>query len=247
MLNNIIRVIDLETTGTNATDKVCDVGYVDVDADGAHLLCSRWGNLVNPQIPIPPEISAIHHIIDEDVKDASKWEEVTPYIFNDDSVIAYAAHNAKFERQFCTDKLTGDAPWICTYKCGLRLWPDAPSHSNQALRYYNKYTLDRAFANQTHRALPDAYVTAHHVCELLKMASIDDLIKWSNEPALQVRCNIGKQRGMKWSDVGYSFLVWVSERDFDEDVIFTVETEMRKRQEKLKILSRAGTRSRMWK
>jgi hypothetical protein len=26
-------------------------------------------------------------------------------------------------------------PWICTYKCALRVWPDLDGHSNQELRY----------------------------------------------------------------------------------------------------------------
>lgn len=231
MHNNFIRVVDLETTGTEPSDKVCEIGFVDVDIDSKSITQVMGNHLVNPGIPIPPQISAIHHIIDEDVADAITWKKASGLVFGDNpNIVAYAAHNAKFERQFCTDDITSGKPWICTYKAALRLWRNAPSHSNQALRYWKKYqNLDRNFANNTHRAMPDAYVTAFHLCELLKETSIESLIDWANKPARQVTCHIGKWRGSKWSEVDTGFLHWILDKDFDEDVIYTVEEELEER------------------
>ena len=232
-MTDIIRVIDLETTGFVLPEaEVCEIGYVDVNINQKKI-CEMGRYFVKPERPIPPQTSAIHHIIDDDVKDSLPREGVSNKVFPDDcenSPVALAAHNAKFEKQFCTDDITLGAKWICTYKCGLRLFPDSPTHSNQGLRYYlNPQGIDRALASDTHRALPDAYVTAFLLIEMLELASLDDLIKWSSEPALQVTCHIGKQRGTKWCDVDRSFLQWVASRDFDEDVIFTVNTELERR------------------
>jgi len=235
-----IRVIDLETTGFEPPEHaVCDIGWVDlIEDDFSTALLGRTGysvqvggeSLVNPCRSIPPETSAVHHIIDEDVLTAPEWTAVAPGILQRDDIIAFAAHSAKFERQWCTDDLTNGKPWICTYKCALRLWPDAPVHSNQGLRYWRKpIGLQRDIASVAHRAYQDAYVTAFHLRDLLELAPIEDLIKWSSEPALQVRCHIGKQRGMLWRHVDYSFLEWVASRDFDEDVLFTVNHEMDRR------------------
>lgn len=48
-------LIDLETTGaTPATDRITEVGLVQIDADGIR----SWQSLVNPQRPIPPVYSA---------------------------------------------------------------------------------------------------------------------------------------------------------------------------------------------
>lgn len=193
---------------------------------------SSW--LCSPGYPIPPENSAVHHLIDEDLVGAPSFPMVCNGIFTapGTEVIALAAHNAKFERQWLTDDRTHGLPWICTYKCALRLWPDAPSHSNQALRYWLKPEgLDRSIASVAHRAGPDAYVTAFLLREMLQIATVDQLIEWSAQPALQVRCHIGKWRGTKWAEVDFGFLQWVSERDFDEDVIFTVRHEMQRRDE----------------
>lgn len=238
----LLRVVDLETTGLEPPEAaVCEIGCVDVIADAKNLigdpvdwrvLPDIWSGLVDPGHPIPAVTSAVHHIIDEDVLGAAPWSEAVENLLSPiaPSISVLVAHSAKFERQFITDELTGGIPWICTYKCALRLWPDAPSHSNQALRYWRRPTgLNRAVANVAHRAGPDAYVTAFHLRDMLTMAPVEKLIEWSAEPALQVRCHIGKWRGTLWADVDFGFLEWVAYRDFDEDILFTVRHEMQRR------------------
>jgi len=236
----LIRCIDLESTGdTPPEHAVCEIGYCDVESTAVNLIFDPCGwavsapksTLVNPGRSIPPVTSAVHHIIDEDVRDAPKWDDIWPSILFNSGIGIFCAHSAKFERKFITDQMTGNALWICTYKCALRLWPDAPSHSNQALRYWRRPDgLDRELARVAHRAGPDAYVTAFHLRDMLEVATIPDLVKWSNEPALQVVCHIGKQRGVKWRDVETGFLYWLLDKDFDEDVIFTAKTEIARRE-----------------
>lgn len=240
MPHEFIRVVDLETTGLEPPEAgVCEIGYCDValattDIAGAPY---RWavygghGMLCNPGCPIPPDVSAIHHIIDEDVAGCDPFLAVASSIVSDPQVPYLAAHNAKFERHFITYDMAPGRGWICTYKAALRLWPDAPSHSNQALRYWRKPTgLDRRIANAAHRAYPDAYVTAFLLRDMLNDgATVEQLAQWSSEPALQVRCHIGKWRGTPWREVDDGFLYWVSQRDFDEDVLFTVRTEIDRR------------------
>lgn len=244
----VIRVIDLETTGFEPPEAaICEAAFCDIGSSGTDLAGAPvgWdvlggeGHLVNPGKPIPPETSAIHHIIDEDVAHEQPWDAVryeicAPFGWNghgDEPIVAFAAHNAKFERQWITEEVAGGRPVLCTYKAALRLWRDAPAHSNQALRYWRRPAgLDRGVADRAHRAFPDAYVTAFLLRDMLNDgATVEQLIQWSTEPALQVRCHIGKWRGTPWKDVDYGFLEWVSQRDFDEDVLFTVRTEMERR------------------
>ncbi|MGH6725121.1 MAG: DNA polymerase III subunit epsilon [Pseudolabrys sp.] len=229
----IIRVIDLETTGFTAPEaKVCEIGWIDLVSTtldlagkpaGWRIAGPHRGELVNPGIPIPPITSAVHHLIDEDVASARTWEMVCADFFPpSDPVVAYAAHNIKMERQWITDDLMGGIPWVCSYKAALRVWPDAPSHSNQALRYWRRPAgLSRELAAGAHRAAPDAYVTAHLLLDLLETASLDQLIEWSSQPVLLVRCHIGKERGKLWADIESGFLRWLLDKDFDEDVKFT--------------------------
>lgn len=146
---NFIRVCDLETTGFTPPDAApCEVGWLDLVPNGRNLLGdpADWrvagesfhGVLCNPSRPIPPETSAVHHIVDEDVVGKIFWPEAIAACAERNiglyAPAIFAAHNAKFERQWFTDEVTGGKSWICTYKCALRLWPESPTHSNQGLR-----------------------------------------------------------------------------------------------------------------
>lgn len=242
-----IAVIDLETTGFEPPEHApCEIGRVDLISlrdDLASRPCDWSGisnpfsELIVPGRPMPPEASAIHHLIDGDFAAAMPWSMVRGMLWLESAqLVAFAAHNAGFERKFLTPEIVGDRPWICTWKCALRLWPDAPSHSNQALRYWRKPAgLDRRRADPAHRAGPDAYVTAHLLRDLLELASVADLIKWSGEPALLIRVPFGKTtKGMRWTEVDDGFLDWVIARDFDIDVQFTAQHEIDRREALLK-------------
>lgn len=65
---------DLETTGLSiANDRIVEISYYKVfpngNAEGKTLR-------INPQIPIPPEATAVHGITNEDVKDCPTFKEV---------------------------------------------------------------------------------------------------------------------------------------------------------------------------
>lgn len=223
-----IRVVDLETAGFEAADRVCQVGRCDW-YDGV-IDKFPLEHFINPGISIPAVASAIHHIVDADVADAPQFAFAWEQFHRDDAVYAYAAHNAKFERQWITDELIGGKPWICTYRCSLRSWPEAPSHSNQALRYWLALPVDRDFASPAHAAGPDAYVTAHLLDVLVKRHHIDELIAWSAQPALLTMVRFGKHRGARWENVPSDYLDWMCrQQDMDEDAIFTAKHHLSER------------------
>ncbi len=73
-LNRPLIFFDLETTGTNITrDRIVEFSYIKVYPDGTDESKTRR---LNPEMPIPAESSAIHHITDEDVKDAPTFRQV---------------------------------------------------------------------------------------------------------------------------------------------------------------------------
>jgi len=66
--------IDLETTGINiAIDRIVEISFLKINPDGNEE-CQTWR--VNPQIPIPPQATAVHGITDEDVKDCPVFREI---------------------------------------------------------------------------------------------------------------------------------------------------------------------------
>ncbi len=204
-----VRVIDIETTGTDPTvDAIIEIASVDVLKDGT--IANQRNALVRPPLAVPPEASAVHHLIDEDLAFAPELDEVLDQFKGAD---AYVAHNADFERSFLERRL-GDALWACTYKCALRIWPDLLSHSNQALRYrlglVNPFNVDRHTLSP-HRALSDAIVTAAVFNEIAKHATWPEIVRWSSEPALLSVFRFGKHRGERFDAVPEDYLRWIVE------------------------------------
>lgn len=228
----LIRCIDTETTGLDPKkDQLCEVGWVDLDLDEDAGTLKRKGlasMLVNPGIPIPPEISAVHHIVDEDVRDVNLTPAGAIEIVS--GADAYVAHNAAFEKQFLPFKT-----WICTYKVGVTLWPDAPGHSLQTLRYWLGLIdiphLDRATAPM-HRALPDSQVCEAVFLQMLKHGlSVSEMVGISENPVKLPRFRFGKHGGEPIKDIPTSYLTWMLENgNFDdENVVYTAQQELERR------------------
>lgn len=79
-LNKPICFFDLETTGINiTTDRIVEISILKVHPDGTED-SKTW--LVNPEMPIPKEVTAIHGISDADVADQPTFKEVAKDIFN---------------------------------------------------------------------------------------------------------------------------------------------------------------------
>ncbi|MBQ4138862.1 MAG: 3'-5' exonuclease, partial [Muribaculaceae bacterium] len=63
-----------ETTGVNImTDRIVELSLIKVYPNGDEEVKSRR---LNPEMPIPPQATAIHHITDEDVKDAPTFKQI---------------------------------------------------------------------------------------------------------------------------------------------------------------------------
>lgn len=232
MSSPIIRVIDFETTGMEPPAQVCEVGTCDlhlgekrVDAFAATWMCGVR--------EMPPEVRAIHHI---SLAECEGWDEFDPeriYATSAERIDAIAAHNSDFETKFFTPSL----PVICTYKAALRVWPNAPSHSNGALRYWLEdqrlIALDHVKTQPAHRAGPDAYTTAHILLALFNTgATGKEMVAWTKEPRLLPKCPLGKFRGQPWSEVEAGFLGWMLRQPtMEEDLKWNAQREIARRAE----------------
>ena len=65
---------DLETTGVDTSkDRIVEISMIKVMPDGSKSVKTRR---VNPEMPIPPEATAIHGITDEDVKNEPTFRQI---------------------------------------------------------------------------------------------------------------------------------------------------------------------------
>ena len=73
-LNNPLVFFDLETTGINITrDRIVEISVLKDHPNGKEETKTRR---INPEMPIPPESTAIHGITDDDVKDCPTFKQV---------------------------------------------------------------------------------------------------------------------------------------------------------------------------
>jgi len=151
-------VVDLETTGGSAADRILEVGAVRVEQSRP---TREFTTLLNPGIPIPPFISSMTGIRDAMVADAPSFQQIAEQFleFVGDSVLV--AHNLPFDLGFLNREfsrshrvvLTHSA--LCTVRLGRRLLPHLPNRRLDTVADHYKISIEAR-----HRALGDAQATA---------------------------------------------------------------------------------------
>ncbi len=166
LMGTSIVVVDLETTGTSASeDKVTEIGAVKI-IDGK--IACKFATMVNPERKIPPEVVELTGITDEMVADAPKFEDVAGdlYKFCHGSVIV--AHNLPFDYNFIKN-LSKPCGYVYNNR-GM----DTLDLSRALVKGLANYKLNTVCAHfgiefLHHRAYSDALATAQLFIELIKI------------------------------------------------------------------------------
>lgn len=173
-LNNTYVVFDIETTGFSATkNKIIEIGGVKVK-DGEVI--DRFSEFINPECPIPYEITKLTSITDEMVMNADVIETVLPKFLSFCEGCVLVAHNATFDMSFIEENAKRQSlpfDYTCIDTLGL---------SRVLLTDQAKYTLDavaktlKVSLENHHRAVDDAECTAQIFIKLLKMVEEKNVV-----------------------------------------------------------------------
>lgn len=238
-----LRVIDTETTGLHPSKgaEVIQIASLDLFVTkteaGAFEVeaLNPQKTFVKPSRPIPPETSAVHGIIDDDVKNAPTFNEAIQQFMGAKN---YIAHNAAFDSVFLP--CFPEANWICTMKLAKRVFPDAPNHKNQTLRYMlgiiRPFGLEREEIN-AHDALSDVYVTAGLFAYMIehRLATFKDMVAWSSQPDVVTKWPVGKHKGVLLEHVDGEYLEWVEHKSSMDDGLKAVARQELKRRREPKV------------
>jgi DNA polymerase-3 subunit epsilon len=148
-----IVFVDLETTGaTGTSDRITEIGIIEVDAAGAR----EWSTLVNPETRISSFIERLTGISNAMVAQAPTFAEIAAEVLERLQGRLFVAHNARFDYGFLKSEFRRAghdfrATVLCTVKLSRRLFPQHHRHNLDAL--IERHGLD---VSQRHRALGDA-------------------------------------------------------------------------------------------
>lgn len=180
LMNSALAVIDTETTGKDPArgDRVIEIAVVWFDNG---IVTNRFSELIDPGIPIPPELTLVHGIKDSDVKgkprfDLAMAKRISVWLEGRIPV----AYNASFDRAFIYAEIrrAGLAPstqlalppalrtnveWIDPLVWSRISQPEVRGHKLVDVAARLGVAHERA-----HRATDDAEATGHVLITLLK-------------------------------------------------------------------------------
>ena len=165
-------VFDIETTGLSVDDcKIIEIGAVKIK-NGE--IIDEFNSFVNPKCEIPPEITELTSISNEDVADAETIEIVLPKFFEFTGNCLLIAHNAGFDTKFIrrAAKEQGIAftnPYLDTLAVSRFINTDLQTHKlDNIAKYYGLEDFHH------HRACDDAAILARiFFCMVEKMSKFD--------------------------------------------------------------------------
>jgi DNA polymerase-3 subunit epsilon len=186
-------VVDVESTGVRAIDgdRITEVAVVLVKNGEARVV---FDSLVNPERPIPREISTLTGISWEMVRNAPRFGDIAHQLAGVLEGHVFVAHNATFDWRFISQEMqraTGrplDGTRLCTVKLARRLVPTLYRRSLDSLTEYFGIRI-----KARHRAGGDAVATAEAFMRLLSAAqdfgleTLDDLQRHLRQPRKRLR------------------------------------------------------------
>jgi ATP-dependent DNA helicase DinG len=159
-------VVDLETTGTNYQEenRIIQIGCAFVENG---KVIDTFHSKVNPQRPIPTEITKLTGITDEQVKNAPKFNDIASEIYRRLVDTTFVAHNVDFDFPFINEELVRsgypelEIPAIDTVALSQVVFSYAKGYRLRDLTSYLKIE-----HHDPHSADSDAVATAHLLIEI---------------------------------------------------------------------------------
>ncbi|WP_396129643.1 exonuclease domain-containing protein [Exiguobacterium mexicanum] len=161
-------IVDLETTGHSVKSGDELIEFAAVVVQGSEVI-ERYSTLIRPSRPIPPFITQLTTITNQDVADAPTFEDVIPDIWKMLDGRIFVAHNVSFDLNFLNEslELAGYIPFqgrsIDTVELARILYPTLESHALESLA--ETFNLVHT---EAHRALSDAEATAELFIRLVE-------------------------------------------------------------------------------
>ena len=131
-----LTFLDIETTGgSHVNDRITEVALIKIE-QGEIIV--KWETLINPDIPIPRNITGLTGISDEMVKHAPAFEDIAGDLYSHLEGTVVEPHNVRFDYGFLKAEYkpiggTLRQRTLCTVKLSRKLYSHAQRHSLDAI------------------------------------------------------------------------------------------------------------------
>ncbi len=221
---------DCEATGLDPEkDRIIEIAAAKFTFDG--ILESRE-DLINPGILIPQHTIEIHHITDDMVRGKPSMKEVLKdYLdFIGDSIVV--GHAIPFDLAILDSEAkranVGSSLLKQRHLDTLRLarlYGESPTNSLESLRKHFNIKAEGA-----HRAMSDVLVNIEVFKHLSrKFKTTEEILKRLEKPIALKLMPLGKHKGRPFREVPIEYLRWAANQDFDQDLLFSLRSELKKR------------------
>ena len=171
----VFSVVDVETTGLSASrNRVIEIAIVKIEN---LKITDKLSYLINPQTYIPPFITSLTGISNDDVMGAPIFSEIVDEIISYTNNSILTAHNFTFDASFLNSEfmMSGrefvNEHSCCTLKLARKIYPALKSKSLSSVAQ----SLNLKNSN-AHRALGDAEITAKVLLKIIKELQKNDKI-----------------------------------------------------------------------
>ncbi len=224
--------LDCELTGLDyKNDRIIEVACVTFDLDQSY---ETFETLIDPEVEIPASSTEIHHITMEMVKGQPLIQTVLPKILSlvGDKIIM--GHGIDLDIKFIMESCyRAGIPTTIQHNRTIdtlrmaRLYGESPVNSLESLRKHFNIGAEIA-----HRAMSDVTVNIDVFKMLMKYyRSVDDLFKALSRPILLKEMPLGKHKGRPFKDIPLQYLLWAANKEFDQDLTFSLRSEIKKRKQ----------------
>jgi exodeoxyribonuclease X len=190
-----------------------------------------YENYIQYDGPIDPKAQASNHIkpicLKAERGAVTREQAIMDLVNEVEPDSFFVAHNSDFDSKFLPEI---NNPWICTYRVSKRIWPEAPGHSNQVLRYWLGVEPDLSIAKTIkhrapHQALYDVATTVSILQKMLTRHSPAELYQITGTPQLLRFIEFGKHKGTEFKDIPRDYLVWLrGQPTLDPDLRYTLDS-----------------------
>lgn len=226
-----IVCLDCETTGLDTeNDRVIELAVVIFK--GSEIIY-QFESLLDPRIEIPEESRKIHGIRQEMVTGKPTIESVLPAILKEIGSRPIMGHGIGFDLSILKNEAARHhLLWSLDSNLRLdtlrmaRLYGQSPVNSLEMLRSH--FNIEQEGA---HRAMSDVLVNIQVFEKLAKThKTLGHLLEDLSKPIEMKIMPLGKHKGRLLKEIPLDYLQWASRKDFDQDLLFSIKQEIRKRQ-----------------